>query len=197
VKALINRSSSWPRSLVSSLVIPVFLLSRSITPNQSVVMSRSAPATSCVRASVNRREEDWGLLDDRGASFSDIIHVLNRDPSIESLRQLPTEEKLEFACRATATTPLPASPRHTYYLLQVLTLLRGTEPSKPGEQDMIASTLTECIGNLAQAFESVNRYDLCEEMHSMFKTRRLSISPLVATVTVGALLASILLYRSV
>ena len=157
----------------------------------------SCSATSCIRT-VNRGGENFALqIHDKRTSFSDIIHVLNGDPSIESLRQLPTEEKLEFACRA-ATLPVPVSPSHTYYLLQVLTLLRGTEPSHQDEQDLISKTLSECTSNLAQIFESVNRFDLSEEMHAtMFKTRKiLSISPLVATVTVGALLASILLFRS-
>jgi|LauGreDrversion4_2_1035121.scaffolds.fasta_scaffold34195_2 hypothetical protein len=136
-------------------------------------------------------------MGDKLGSFSDIIHVLSRDPSIESLRQLPTEEKLEFACRA--ASPLPPSPSHTYYLLQVLTLLRGTESSHPGEQDLISSTLAECVRNLTNIFESINRLDLCQEMQEvMVKTRRrITISPFIATVTVGAVLASILLYRSV
>ena len=157
-------------------------------------MSCSATAAKCVRTPIPQGER-LSLLHDKRASFSDIIHVLDRDPSIESLRQLPTEEKLEFSCRA--ATHLPASPSHTYYLLQVLTLLRGTEPSHPDEQDVISSTLSHCVGNLNDVFESLNRLDLCEEMHAMLRTKRVSISPLVATVTVGALLASILLYRSV
>jgi hypothetical protein len=156
-------------------------------------MSSSSPATGCPETP---RASELSLIRDKRRSFSDIIHVLSRDPSIESLRQLPTEEKLEFACR-TATSPLPPSPSHTYYLLQVLTLLRGTESSHPREQDLISSTLAECIQNLTSIFVSINRLDLCEEMHVMFKSRRISISPLLATLTVGAVLVSILLYRSV
>ncbi len=152
-------------------------------------------STTCIQTAVHHRRDNWPLLNDIQTSFSDILHVLNRDPSIESLRQLPTEEKLEFACRATA--PVPASPSHTYYLLQVLTLLRGTEPSHQGEQDVIASTLSQCVGNLAHVFESLNRFDLREEMYEMLKIKRVSISPLVATITVGTVLASFLLYRSV
>lgn len=156
-------------------------------------MSSSSPATTCTD---NPRACELSLIGDERRSFSDIIRVLSRDPSVESLRQLPTEEKLEFACRA--ATALPPSPSHTYYLLQVLTLLRGAESSHPGEQDLISFTLSECVRNLTSIFESINRLDLCQEMQEvMFKTKRITISPLIATVTVGAVLVSILLYRSV
>jgi hypothetical protein len=55
------------------------------------------------------------------------------------------------------------------------------------------------VRNLTNIFESINRLDLCQEMQEvMVKTRRrITISPFIATVTVGAVLASILLYRSV
>lgn len=168
-------------------------------------MSCSTP-TVCLTQLKQRRHRVSNIFNDRRVKFSDIINVINSDPSIESLRQLPTEEKLEFASRAGVESL--QCPTHTYYLLQVLMLLKGADSlssHSAQEGDKMADYLSRCLERLSELFRSMDRLDLCDEMHNTFgemsKKMKISISPAIliaATLGGGALVAStILLYRSI